>query len=123
MVSRTLSVLPTCMFAQVPPPVTAGDRAPAFTWTKVVASTSDSGGPQNFLGHTTVLLFLRPVSHNEQTVSMSNKLVEEFAGRQVNFVWIANEGVESLVPFLAAHPVRGWMVLDPQAESYKACGV
>jgi hypothetical protein len=72
---------------------------------------------------TTVLLFLRPVSHNEQAVSMWNKLIEEFAGKPVNFVWIANEGEDSLAPFLAAHAVRGWMVIDPQEESYKAYGV
>jgi hypothetical protein len=43
-----------------------------------------------------VLLFLRPVSRNEQAVSSWNKLVEQFADKPVNFVWIANEAEESL---------------------------
>jgi uncharacterized protein (TIGR03435 family) len=70
-----------------------------------------------------VLLFLRPVSANEEAVSSWNKLVEQFADKPVSFVWIANEREESLGPFLKTHPVRGWMVLDPQDESYKAYGI
>jgi uncharacterized protein (TIGR03435 family) len=56
-------------------------------------------------------------------VSTWNKLVEEFADKHVNFVWITNEPEESLAPFLKSHPVRGWMVLDPQQESYKSYGI
>ena len=111
------------MFAQVPAPVKASDRAPNLTWTKIVASTAASGGPQSLFGQITAVLFLPPVSHNEETVSRWNALVEQFADNPVNFVWIANEKEESLAPFLKAHPVRGWMVLDPQEESYKAYGV
>jgi hypothetical protein len=111
------------MFSQVPITVKAGDRAPHLAWTKIVASDPSSGTPENFIGYTTVLLFLRPVSHNEQTVSAWNKLVGQFAGKPVNFVWIANEKEESLLPFLDKHPLRGWVVLDAQEASYKAYGV
>ena len=111
------------MFGQVPLTVKAGDPAPSLTWTKIIASTPTSAGPQSLLGQTTVLLFLPPVSHNEEMVSAWNKLVEEFAEKSVNFVWIANEPEDSLVPFLKSHPVRGWMVLDPQQESYKSYGI
>lgn len=116
-------MITTSMFGQVPLSVNAGDPAPNLTWTKIVAYSSGSGGPRHLLGQTTVLLFLRPVSHNEQAVSNWNRLVEQFAGKPVNFVWIANEREKSLVPFLKSNPVRGWMVLDPQEESYKAYGV
>jgi uncharacterized protein (TIGR03435 family) len=111
------------MFSQIPITVEAGDPAPPLTWGKIVASNPASGTPENFIGYTTVLLFLRPVSHNEQTVSAWNKLIGHFAGKPVNFVWIANEKEESLLPFLDEHPVRGWMLLDPQETSYKAYGV
>jgi uncharacterized protein (TIGR03435 family) len=70
-----------------------------------------------------VLEFLRPVSPNEQALASWNQLVEQFTGKPVNFVWIANEKQESLLPFLKEHPVRGWMVLDPQEKSYKAYGM
>lgn len=113
----------TSAFGQNPTPVRAGDPAPNLTWTKIVASSSTLAGPQNLSGQVTVLLFLRPVSHNEQTVSNWNKLVEQFADKPVNFLWIANEPEESLAPFLKSHAVRGWMVLDSQEESYKAYGI
>src|SRR5215471_788000 len=122
MAARDLSVLfaiaATSMFGQDPAPVKAGDLAPNLTWGKIVSSTPTSAGPLNLLEQTTVLLFLPPVSQNREAVSQWNKLVEEFAGTPVNFVWIANEPEESLLPFVKTHPVRGWLVLDPQQESY-----
>ena len=111
------------MFSQIPITVKTGDPAPPLTWTKIIASDPVSGTPENFIGYTSVLLFLRPVSHNEQAVSVWNELVGQFAGKPVNFVWIANEKEESLLPFLREQPVRGWMLLDPQEVSYKAYGV
>jgi uncharacterized protein (TIGR03435 family) len=126
MAARALSVLfaiVTSMFGQVPLTVKAGDPAPNLTWTKIVASTPTSAGPRSLLGQTSVLLFLPPVSHNEEMVSTWNTLVEEFADKHVNFVWITNEPEESLAPFLKSHPVRGWLVLDPQQESYKSYGI
>ena len=73
MAFRTLSVLLAIfvksMFSQVPAPLKAGDHAPNLTWTKVIASGPALGGPQSLFGQVTVLLFLRPVSHNEQAVS------------------------------------------------------
>jgi len=118
-----LAIFADSMFSQARAPVHAGDPAPNLTWTKIVASVPASGGPRSLFGQTTVLQFLRPVSHNEHAVSEWNALVEQFADRPVNFVWIANEKEESLAPFLKTHPVRGWLVLDPSEESYKAYGV
>ena len=118
-----LAICVETMFGQVPMPVKAGDAAPNLRWTKTLSSAPSSGVPQNFLGHTTALLFLRPVSYNAQTVSTWNKLVEQFADKPVNFIWIANEPEESLTPFLKDHAVRGWMLLDPQEDSYKAYGI
>jgi hypothetical protein len=111
------------VFGQTPIPVRAGDRAPSLTFTKVVHAGSASGGPQSLFGQTTVLNFLPPVSINEHAVIRWNKLVQQFADKPVNFVWIATEEEETLVPFLKTHPVRGWMVLDPQEESYQAYGI
>jgi uncharacterized protein (TIGR03435 family) len=104
-------------------PVRAGDPAPPLVFSKIVRAGSGPDGPQNLLGHTTVLLFLRPVSHNEQTVTLWNKLVQQFADKPINFVWIANEKEETLEPFLKTHLVSGWMILDPQDASFKAYGI
>jgi uncharacterized protein (TIGR03435 family) len=104
-------------------PVKAGDRAPSLTFTKIVQAGSALGGPQSLFGQTTVLYFLRPVSINEQAVTRWNELVEQFADRPVNFVWIATEEEETLEPFLKAHPIRGWLALDPEEDSYKAYGI
>lgn len=110
------------IFGEVSMPVKAGDPAPNLTWTKVIASDANSVGPQNLSG-TAVLLFVGPVSINEETLSHWNNLVQQFADKQVNFVWIANEKEELLAPFLKMHPVRGWMVLDPEEQSFKAYGI
>jgi hypothetical protein len=110
------------VFGEAPMPVKPGDPAPGLTWTTVIASDPSSVGPQNLTG-TAVLLFLGPVSINEDMLSRWNSLVQQFADKQVNFVWIANEKEDVLAPFLKAHPVQGWMVLDPQNESLKAYGV
>ena len=103
-------------------PVKAGDPAPNLTWTKVEASDPASGGPQSLTGQPTVLQFLRPVSANQNAIERWNQVAEQFSGK-VNFVWIANEPEDTLLPWLKTHPVRGWLVLDPKEESFKAYGV
>ncbi len=126
MASRTLLLLvlvAAAAFGQMPIPVKAGDRAPSLTFTKVVHAGSALGGPQSLFGQITVLNFLPPVSVNEQALIRWNELVDQFADKPVNFVWIANEKEETLVPFLKTHPVRGWMVLDPEEDSYQAYGI
>lgn len=110
-------------FGQTPLTVRAGDPAPALTWTKIVRSGTGLGGPQSLFGQTTVLSFLPPVSHNEQAVERWNKLVDQFADKRVNFVWIASEEESTVEPFLNTHPIKGWLVLDPKEESYKAYGI
>ncbi len=110
------------VFGQTPMPVKAGDRAPALTFSKIVQNGTGLGGPQSLVGQITVLNFLPPVSINGDAVKRWNELVEQFADKPLNFVWIAKEKEETLGPFLETHPVRGWMVLDPQDASYKAYG-
>jgi uncharacterized protein (TIGR03435 family) len=111
------------MLGPSPAPVRAGDPAPPLAFSKIVRAGLGFGGPQSLSGQVTVLFFLRPVSHNEHAVAQWNKMVEQFAGKPVNFVWIANEKEETLEPFLKTHPVSGWMILDPQDESFKAYGI
>ena len=111
------------MRGEVPITVQAGDLAPQLAWTKIVASDPASGTPENLIGCTTVLLFLPLVSHNPRTLSDWNEVVGQFVDKPVNFVWVVSENEESLLPFLEEHPVRGWMLLDPQKLSYKAYGV
>jgi uncharacterized protein (TIGR03435 family) len=101
----------------------AGEQAPMLVWTKIVASSPETAGPGHLAGQTTVLLFLPPVSHNKQTVGIWNDLVERFADRSINFVWIAKEEESSLIPFLKNRTVRGWLLLDPDEKSYQAYGV
>ena len=83
MALRTLPVLlvslATCMFAQDPTSLKAGDPAPDLSVTKSVAHA----------GHFTVLLLLRPVSHNAEMVTRWNNMVEHFSGQPIDFVWIA----------------------------------
>lgn len=109
--------------ANDPAPVKAGDRAPNLTWTKVLAMDSAMPGPQSLTGETTVLFFLPSVTNNQHAVDNWNATVEHFAGKPVNFVWIAGEDAEAAESWLKQHPVRGWLVLDPQQRSSKDYGV
>jgi hypothetical protein len=81
MAARDLSVLvaiaAASMFGQVGAPVKAGDPAPNLTWTKIVASTPTSAGPQTPLGQTTVLLFPPPFGFKIQGEAGKT---EEFLG-------------------------------------------
>ncbi len=118
-----LTVAVAVSFGQTPAPVKAGDPAPMLKFSKIVQAGSGFGGPQSLSGQVTVLLFLRPVSPNEHAVTEWNKLIGQFAGKPVNFVWIANEKEETLQPFLKSHAVNGWMILDPQDDSFNAYGI
>lgn len=101
----------------------AGDRVPKLSWAKIVTSSPESAGPAYPAGQTIALLFLRFVSPDQEIVRIWNDLVERFAGRPVTFICIATEEESALIPFLANHPVRGCLILDPQEDSYEAFGV
>jgi uncharacterized protein (TIGR03435 family) len=102
----------------------SGDLAPDLTFTKVLSSpANDSWSPTNLSAQITVLVFMPDTTHNMQIVNLWNAEVEKFAGKPVGFVWITGERESTLMPWLQQHPVKGWVLHDPEGKTGNAYGM
>lgn len=102
----------------------AGDLAPDLTFTKTLSSpTNDSWSPANLAGQLTVLVFYPDTSHNLESVTLWNAVVNKFAGKPVEFVWITGERESTLLPWLEQHPIKGWVLHDPKGKTGNAYGL
>jgi len=102
----------------------SGDLAPDLTLTKALSHPADdSWSPTNLSGQTTVLVFMPDTTHNIQIVNLWNAVVEKFAGKPVEFVWITGEKESTLQPWLEQHPVKGWVLHDPEGKTGNAYGM
>src|SRR5260370_18615037 len=113
-----LAIAVASAFEQTPAPVKAGDLAPNFIWTRILAG----GEPGSFFGRVTVIAFFPAVSPNESLVSRWNELVAKFAGQPVQFVWIASEHERPLDAWLENHPVNGCRLPAPLGATAQAYG-
>lgn len=115
---------PEGIFGQVTAHLKAGDDAPDIQFTKVLhAPGTAQWSSANAFGQTTVLVFLPLVSRNRQQVDMWNGLVDSFAARSVQLVLITQETESTLLPWLAQHPVSGWLLYDPTGSTGRAYGL
>jgi hypothetical protein len=127
----TLPVLVVaCMFAQpgIYGPASvhlkAGDFAPGVVFTRILhAGDASPWTSDNLSGPLTVLVFFPDTSHNIESVSRWNALVEKFSGKRVQFAWITGEDESSLLPWLQEHPVKGWVFHDPDGSTGRAYGI
>jgi uncharacterized protein (TIGR03435 family) len=102
----------------------AGDRAPDIVFKNLLnAPVSSSWSQSNLSGQTTVLVFFLDTSHNIQQVDRWNALIDKFAGKPFQFIWITDEEDSTLLPFLIQHPVKGWVFHDPAGQTGKAYGL
>jgi uncharacterized protein (TIGR03435 family) len=106
----------------------AGDPALDIVYTKVLHSPGSSADPApwtsaNFSGRVTVITFLPDTTDNLQAVTRWNALVKQFSNQPVEFVWLTGEKESSLLPWLAEHPVEGWVLLDAEGETGRAYGL
>jgi uncharacterized protein (TIGR03435 family) len=102
----------------------AGDLAPDIGFTNVLSTPGSSGwNSANLAGQMTVLAFYPDTSHNLQSVSRWNALVERFVDRPVQFAWITQEDEASLLPWLQAHPVKGSVLHDPNGTTWRSYGL
>jgi len=116
------AVLAVSMSAQ-PRPLKAGDFAPGIVFSRILNSGSASDWTSDSLsGQLTVLVFFPDTSHNLQSVSRWNALVQQFAGKPIQFAWITGEKESSLLPWLQEHPVKGWVFYDPDGSTDRAYG-
>jgi uncharacterized protein (TIGR03435 family) len=114
----------TGLFGPVSNSLKAGDNAPDIRSDKILNSIGPvSWSPGNLFGQLTVLTIFPDTSHNLDAVSRWNALAEQFAGKPVQFVWITGEDESSLVPWLAEHPLQGWVLHDPKGETGRSYGM
>ena len=114
----------TGLFGPVSNPLKAGDTAPGIAFSKILAAAGGAPwNPANLSGQVTVLAIFPDTSHNPDAIARWNTLTQQFAGRPVQFVWITGEQESSLVPWLANHPIKGWVLHDPQGETGRSYGM
>jgi len=112
------------LFGKITSRPKAGDLAPEISFVKVLHNAAAaSWTTTNLNGQVTVLQFLPYVSGNPRVVSEWNALVEAFAGKPVQFAWITGEQESTLLPFLAEHPIRGWVFHDAEGKTGQAYGL
>jgi uncharacterized protein (TIGR03435 family) len=112
------------VFGKITSHPTAGDLAPEISFAKVLHNAASAPwSSANLNGQVTVLMFLPYVSGNPHVVSEWNALVEKFAGKPVQFMWITDEDESALLPFLQDHPIQGWVFHDPDGATGRSYGL
>lgn len=119
---------PTGFFGPVTVRPKAGDPAPDIEYSKVLHSPGASSDPApwtsaNFSGQVTVITFFPDTTDNVQAVTRWNALIKQFSNKPVQFVWLTGEKESSLLPWLAEHPVEGWVLLDVEGDTGRAYGL
>jgi uncharacterized protein (TIGR03435 family) len=115
---------PTGIFGPVTAHLKAGDLAPDLVFTKILnASSAAPWSSANLSGQMTVLAFFPDTSHNLQSLSRWNALVDQFADKPVQFLWITGEKESSLLPWLQKHPIKGWVFHDPLGATGRSYGL
>ena len=112
------------LFGPVTVSLKAGDDAPDIEFTKVLhAPGTAQWSSANSFSQTTVIVYLPLVSRNPQQVDMWNGLVDRFVARPVQLVLITQEQESTLLPWLAKHPMNGWLLYDPGGTTGRAYGL
>jgi uncharacterized protein (TIGR03435 family) len=112
------------MYGPVTAHLKAGDFAPDVTFSKVLNAPGPAPwSTPNLSGKLTVLSFFPDTSHNLEAATQWNEVVEQFADKAVQFIWITGEEQSTLLPWLSRHPVKGWVLHDPQGQSGHAYGL
>jgi hypothetical protein len=96
----------------------AADPAPDLTFTKTLSyPVNDPWSTSNLSGQLTVLVFFPHTTHNLESATQWNAVVDKFAGKPVEFVWITGECECTLAPWLQQHPIKGWVLYDPEGKT------
>lgn len=102
----------------------AGDRALDLVFSQLLSAPEPGSWTQaNLSGQVTVLSFFPDTSHNPKPIADWNARVAQYMGRPVQFVWITSEERQKLIPALTEHPIKGWVLYDPENGTAKAYGL
>jgi uncharacterized protein (TIGR03435 family) len=101
-----------------------GDLAPDIAFTKVLSEPQGTSWlPSSLFGQMTLLEFYPDTSHNLESVKRWNAMIDQFAGKPVQFVWLTGEEESSLALWLADHPLKGFVLLDPTGATGRSYGM
>ena len=102
----------------------AGELAPEVRFSKVLHNPGSAAWTSaNLSGQLTVLYPFPHLSGNTDLVDKWNALIQQFAGKPVQFVLVAGEKDSTLLPFLEQHPIGGWVLHDPEGATGRAYGL
>jgi uncharacterized protein (TIGR03435 family) len=102
----------------------AGDVAPGIVFKNILSAPGGADWKQsNLKGWLTILVFSLRTSKNPQIVTPWNKLIDEFAGKPVQFLMISGEQESTLLPWLGQNPIKGWVFDDPDGKTGNAYGL
>src|SRR5580692_1719293 len=114
---------PPGLFGPVTVYLKTGDFAPDIRFDKEIHSGAGVPWNQgNLSAHLSVLMFLPDIHDNPDLVTKWNGLVQKF-GDAVQLVWIAGEDESSIGPWLAQHPIGGWVFNDRKGQTGQAYGL
>jgi peroxiredoxin len=114
----------TGLYGPVTVHLKAGDVAPDISFARMLSAPGAASWSQaNLTGQVTVVVFYPDIPDNPEWVTRWNAVVEKFAGKPVQFVWVTGEEDSKLLPWLNQHPVKGWVFDDPEGKTGKAYGL
>jgi hypothetical protein len=102
----------------------AGDLALEVSVDKILSAPDHaSWTAASLFGQITVMAFYPNTSQNLQSVARWNALIDQFAEKPVRFVWITGQKESSLSPWLAEHPLKGFVLLDANGATGRSYGM
>jgi len=102
----------------------AGELAPEVSFSKVLHNPGSAAwSTANLSGQLTVLYPFPYISGNPELVDKWNALIQQFAGKPVQFVLVTGEKDSALLPFLEKQPIGGWVLQDLDGETGRAYGL
>jgi uncharacterized protein (TIGR03435 family) len=112
------------MYGPITTHLKAGDVAPDIVFTKVpTAPDGVQWSAADLTGRLSILVFSPRPSQNPQIVTEWNRLVDEFADKPVQFLFVSGERESTLLPWLNQHPIKGWVFHDPDGKTGNAYGL
>jgi peroxiredoxin len=112
------------LFGPVTAHIRAGDAVPDIGYTTILSSPDSASWSQsNLAGRFTVVSFFPNTTANLKPVFDWNNIVDKYKDRPIQFLWITAEPESILQPWLPDHPIKGWVLSDPQNKTARAFGL
>jgi AhpC/TSA family len=112
-----VAIAQSALYGPVTAHVRAGDSAPDIAATLLSSPDSAPWSQSSLAGRFTVIAFIPNTTLNLRAVFVWNQLVDKFKDRPIQFLWITGEADTTLKPWLEDHPIKGWLLHDPQGTT------